>query len=384
MTDAIPDRPEAISPEWLTDRLRASGALTSAAVASLDCEPISEGMGFAGVVARLTPTYTRSEPGAPETLVVKMASPHDSTRDLLVDLGSYRREVDFYRNLGGHAGLPAPACHHAELDADSGRFVLLLEDLAPAALGDQVAGATREQSVSVMHELARFHARWWSSTELAEADWVQPARLGERLPGLFEDGIARVGDRLREQAPRLHAVAQRLRPSMPLFARLLDAEPIPTPFTLVHGDMRCDNLFFPSAEGGRFAAVDWQGTTLASPVIDVSVWIHLSARTEDRRASELDLLRTYHGALRSYGVRDYPFLRLRLDHWLILLQIPIAVVVVTDQLDFSSPRGEALYDALAQRLDASLADHRVERLLPLVPWLVRARLRWLARSSRSP
>ena len=383
MTDSIPARPEEISPDWLTGRLRASGAITRASVASLDCEEISEGMGFAGVVARLTPTYTEPETGAPTTLIAKMASNHDPTRDLLTELGSYQREINFYDKLGSDAGLPAPVCHHAAIDADSGSFVLLLEDLAPGRPADQIVGASREQSVFVMHELARFHARWWNDPTLLAADWVHPPRLGDRLSALFDAGLEQVGDRLRTNAPRLHSLAERLQPMIPLFGRLVDAEPVPSPFTLVHGDMRSDNLFFPSAEGGRFAVVDWQGTTLASPVVDVSAWIILSTRTEDRRASETDLLRTYHAALRAQGVRGYSLTRLRLEHWLALLQIPIVVVLVAGQLDFSSPRGRALYDALTTRLDASLADHRVDRLLPLVPLLVRARLRRLGRASRS-
>ena len=75
---------------------------------------------------------------------------------------NYEREVRFYKEIAPTVGIRTPRCYHADWDRDSGLFVLLLEDLAPAQQGDQIDGCTLEQAALALDELAKLHAPRWA------------------------------------------------------------------------------------------------------------------------------------------------------------------------------------------------------------------------------
>ena len=55
-------------------------------------------------------------------------------------MGAYYREIAFYRDLAARIGGPLARCHLAEYDDGEGWFTLVLEDVASAVQGDQIAG----------------------------------------------------------------------------------------------------------------------------------------------------------------------------------------------------------------------------------------------------
>ena len=92
--------------------------------------------------------------------------------------------------------------------------------------------------------------------------WAQP--LADGL-AMIHASIARAEtegsfDRYPEMKAHLHRLP-------PLF-RL--TPPRPFPFTLVHGDLRSDNVFFPTAAGGRFAMIDWQMCGVDQAALDIA------------------------------------------------------------------------------------------------------------------
>ena len=131
----VPPNAGALSAGWLTESLRRSGTLSAARVVTLAWTPVDTS-GATATVVRVAIEYDRDEAGAPTTLVAKFASPHDPIRAVIHMFGLERNEVEFYRQLGTDAGIPVPRCYFADLDAASGHFVLLLEDLTNARVGD--------------------------------------------------------------------------------------------------------------------------------------------------------------------------------------------------------------------------------------------------------
>src|SRR6202007_2727566 len=95
--------------------------------------------------------------GSDGTVVVKLAADNDSSRNTGVGMGAYLREVAFYQHLGGRLQGP-PRCHLAEYDAAEGWFTLVLDDIAGAQQGDQVAGCDVHTARLVMGTLAAVHA----------------------------------------------------------------------------------------------------------------------------------------------------------------------------------------------------------------------------------
>lgn len=81
------DGPEGLTPAWLTAVLRASGRIDAAAVTSVDVKPV--GNGLLGLNLRLHLGYDREEPGAPRTLVTKLAAAGAESRATGAGLGLY-------------------------------------------------------------------------------------------------------------------------------------------------------------------------------------------------------------------------------------------------------------------------------------------------------
>ena len=116
--------------------------------------------------------YDRAEPGAPRSLIAKFPAAAQENREVAMFFRFYEREVGFYQHIGGKVELRTPRCYFNAFDPSNGDFVLLLEDLAPAVVGDQVAGCTVEHVNLAIRELAKFQATWWRSPELDKLDWM--------------------------------------------------------------------------------------------------------------------------------------------------------------------------------------------------------------------
>ncbi len=382
---SVPEGPADLTTEWMNDALSSSVSLNGARVASIEWEQIAVGEGFAGQLARIEISYeggSGTPDDAPSSLIGKFASEHAETRELLAMAGGYEREVRFYSELAADSGLPTPRCYHAAYDAEAGTCVILLEDLSPAETGDQILGATIEEARFVVAELARFHAHWWNDESLPSFDWMRPPPdLGAQIITLFETGVPGFEERAADY-PRMGVLVRRAGKVLPMMVGELMGRFGRPPYTLVHGDMRLDNLFLPVADGDRFTVIDWQGATLGVGAADLSYWLALSLTVEVRRAHEDELLQLYHSTLVEHGVVDYKFSQLKRDYAGTLLTLIPFSVVVSNALDLSSERGEALAAAIFSRMDEALADHKVGRLLLIAPWAIRGARLWAA--LRSP
>ena len=304
---SVPEGPADLTTEWMNDALSSSVSLNGARVASIEWEQIAVGEGFAGQLARIEISYeggSGTPDDAPSSLIGKFASEHAETRELLAMAGGYEREARFYSELAADSGLPTPRCYHAAYDAEAGTCVILLEDLSPAETGDQILGATIEEARFVVAELARFHAHWWNDESLPSFDWMRPPPdLGAQIITLFETGVPGFEERAADY-PRMGVLVRRAGKVLPMMVGELMGRFGRPPYTLVHGDMRLDNLFLPVADGDRFTVIDWQGATLGVGAADLSYWLALSLTVEVRRAHEDELLQLYHSTLVEHGVVD--------------------------------------------------------------------------------
>jgi hypothetical protein len=234
------------------------------------------------------------EDGAEGTVVVKLASEDPRSRATGVGMGAYEREISFYRHLAGRIGGPVPSCHLAEYDSAEGWFTLVLEDVAGARQGDQIAGCSVGEARLAMQALARVHAPVLGDLAVGSAAWLNgPNPLNQALlTGLLPSFLERYGERV---APEHAEVCERFVASIDGWAQ--DRRP---PLGLVHGDYRLDNLLF--AED-RCAVVDWQTVGWGAPMLDVAYFIGGGLSVGDRRAHERDLVSVYHDELQRHGVR---------------------------------------------------------------------------------
>jgi len=154
----IPDGPEFMTPEWLTQALHSGGAITSATVLSFQAQAVgAEGAEITGQMARVIPVYDAQEPSAPRSLIAKFHARDMQTRAGVNSLGMYANEFRFYHQEAGKVGLATPRCYYGDYH-ESDTTILLLEDLAPAeSVGPDLNPAQLEL---VIQGMARFHAYW--------------------------------------------------------------------------------------------------------------------------------------------------------------------------------------------------------------------------------
>jgi hypothetical protein len=297
-----------VTPEWLTAALRGAGAVAGgASVLSFETAPI--GTGQMADTTRFTVAY--DEPGAgPAGVVGKFASADDQSRGTGLALRAYEVEVRFYREVAARIGARVPATYLAEVEPETGWFTLLMEDIAGAVQGDQIAACSPEVAGAVLEEMAGLHAPCWEAPELERLEWLNRstaesdgflvALVSSLLPGFLE----RYADEL---SPEHQEVCRLFAEHLPAYLQLRSG-----PRTASHGDFRLDNLLFQPGTS-RPVVVDWQTAGWAGASVDVAYFVGGCLSIEDRRAHEQALLAQYHEALGRRGVRDYSLEQLRAD-----------------------------------------------------------------------
>jgi hypothetical protein len=347
---------DALTPTWLAGAL--GPLLGDARVAEVTCTPV--GTGQMSDCVRLTPTYEGST-AAPASLIAKLPAADPTSRATAGTLRNYEIEVSFYRQLAPNLPVRAPRCYHAHLDDTGTDFVLLLEDLAPARQGDQLAGCDVEQAAMAVEELPRLHAPRWGDAGLAKLDWLHRnpdeavAFTSQLVAGLFGGFCERYTDRVDAD---IIALGERLMARLPAYLGARRG-----PWTVAHGDFRLDNLLFGTDAGGPpVAVVDWQTVTHGPGVSDLSYFLGAGLLPELRRTYERDLVRIYHDAMRAAGVvgldwdecwaqyRRYSFSG---------LIMAIAASMLVEQTD----RGDDMFVTMARRHGRHAIDLEAERLL---------------------
>ncbi|MEO7371122.1 MAG: hypothetical protein ABIZ69_09675, partial [Ilumatobacteraceae bacterium] len=114
----------------------------------LDCDVSVAGSsrigdGLVGMNIRLE---IRGDGSLPSSLIAKLPSPDPASRTTGIALRNYEREVCFYEQVAPTVDIRVARCYHAEWHPETGDFVLLMEDLAPAVPGDQVTGCDAVQA----------------------------------------------------------------------------------------------------------------------------------------------------------------------------------------------------------------------------------------------
>ena len=359
----IPYSVEYVTSQWLTKALVSTRVINSSTVTSFDSERLGEGQGFTGQITRLKLIYDSHESDAPYSLIAKFPSTDPTIRAALNESGLYEREARFYEEVAPQVELSTPRCFYSTTDGEAGDHVLLLEDLAPARVGDDVAGCSDEDADLAIREIAKFHAAFWESPRLTGLDWIpsfedRVEMMQEGYRRRWDPFLAKVGDVL---TPTLLEIGRRFGDNVAGIMGQLSGPPR----TIIHGDYRLDNMIFGTPLTGRpLTVIDWQVSIIGPGVADVAYFVGFSMDPERRRATELGLLRKYHSALSEFGVSGYDFEACLHDYRLSLLYHLTRVVVVGALLDISSERGQQLMKAVLDRFDSALTDHKVMELMP--------------------
>jgi hypothetical protein len=338
------DRPDLLTPAWLTDALRAAGH--DVEIDGVAYVPV--GTGQMGSSYRLD--LEHRTPGFPASLVAKLPSEDVATRATIAS--SYRAETGFYTDLASSLRVRVPGCYAAVTNDDCSVFVLLMEDLAPATQGDQFAGATATQARASVVNLAGLHGPRWGDASLADLpflDFTDP-EVAEFLGALMVSATTTFLDRFAGAIT--DADADVIRVSAELMAGFLAGRP--ERFSVIHGDYRMDNALF--APDGTVTAVDWQTVALGLPGRDLAYFCSTSLTVDDRRASEHELVTAYHEALVGHGVAGYSLERCLDDYRYGMLHAPL-IIVLGATYGATTERGDRMFLTMVERSAAAIRDH---------------------------
>ena len=345
-----------ITPAWLTEVLTAAGMIGNAAVVEIAREPV--GAGQVGDTYRLSLTYAVGDHDAPPSIIAppRPSSPRcrPATRraaPLPAMYHLYEREVRFYEVVAPRVDIRVPGCMYSAVDLDENTFILLLEDLTPVRMADQIAGMSVAEVETALVELARLHAPVWGDTSVTDLPWLnygadQRDQLTAFSGMLFDMFLERYG---RDLDDLTGSVIRQFRELVEPFTSREHHS-----VTVIHGDYRADNMLY-DGHGGDvpLVTVDWQTVGAGPGLLDVAYLLGTGLDPGDRAANEERLVRGYHDAITGAGVAGYDWDRCWADYRLyaaygvIMLTTAAVVVERTD-------RGDAMFLAMLRRIAAQV------------------------------
>lgn len=311
-------------------------------------EPERIGAGQVGMNLRYA--LSSDEVEVPDTVVVKLASPDETSRATGVALRNYEREVKFYQQLVDTIDVRSPRCWFADWNESNGSIAIVLEDMAPAAQGDQIDGCSLRQAELAIDQLVRMQGPRWGDPTLAGIDWLQrrDASDTDRLNGLFSmllPGFLEV-----HSAAIVRDVGQSGLDFLTELSTKITAyvEARDEPFTVTHGDYRLDNLLFATEQGGvECCVVDWQTPGHGNGVGDLAYFIGAGLLPNERREHEWALVDRYVEGIGSYGhVVDRRWVE---GHYRREAISGVIMAVIASQIVGRTTRGDKMFEVMATR-----------------------------------
>jgi hypothetical protein len=285
-------------PDWIGEALGTT-------VTAMDIQPMGPSRGFQSTTWKL---HLSCDPAgsAPASVVLKSETSNKDFNELSRLHNAFGREVGVYTHCVPRLKNHQPtiyACHGGEISW------LLMEDLTHLRAGDQVIGLSHADVRDSVRRMAALHAEFWLDPHLELQSWLplHSFWFQKPKPELVEDFFTTYAIRFGARVCQLfRAVLEQ--------GEAIDAALHERPWTLVHGDLRADNLLFDgTADDPTAIILDWSWACRSLGAIDLAFLLGGSAPLAQRQGRLEDLLQSWHDELLRRGVRDYPLAEARRD-----------------------------------------------------------------------
>ena len=292
--------------------------------------------GSTGFLSRI---FVATRNGDPRRYILKVGSDIPKRRQWAGELRVFARELAAYRLLAPFQGRLAPRMFAGAVAGRGSDGLLLLEEISDSRNRDQLRGLTWPELASATRSIARIHARFWNSSALRNSKdlprhhYMRAHEIRSHLPKFLRWARLSAEERIlfRDLSQRVPAVLSRFRKQ---------------PITLVHGDLRSDNIFH-GRNSLRF--IDWGLALAGNAAFDVARLAGGSPRKPLTLLQHVDLLNLWHAELLRNGVRNYPLDQAWQDYRdAILLTLTIPVTNAPTLANFSL-RGRQMARLITKR-----------------------------------
>ena len=314
-----PATPNPLTPEWLTDTLRQSGALTSGRVLRVED---SANAAFNSVAGHLRLTYSSD---APPSLPQRLFFKRNLREEWAVRAGA--REVAFYQVAAAMADRLAMIvpCYGAAHDAATGDSWLLLRDVsethrAPVTREQIILGEgipPDEQLTALVEALAGLHAAWWEHPSLGTgslllSEWYRDREHFEMTLRQFRDEWSALRQLAGASLPAsILSLCEAMLAGLPSIWERALAERMSArrQLTVSHGDCYASQFLcpLPGALDETVYLIDFQGACGDLPAMDLVFLLAAFWMPEQRRDGRREerMLQVYLDALGRHGVTGY-------------------------------------------------------------------------------
>jgi hypothetical protein len=328
----LPTSKEDLTPEWFTSILRLA---KDNHVESVDLQPLGEQDSVSGYIYRAKLSYHNKTQDNPESVVLKLPHPHNLRAQWLLE--AYRNEVMFYRTLAPTIGILVPRLIHSDIVAETGDYILVIEDFPDSTNVRDETGATPVQAYKLLENIAKLHARHWQDQEVGSKLLGFENSINLLLTGLARTPVFLTRFNLYIQ-PEDRQVFQALQGGFKAAVQPL----IDSPKTIVHNDYSMKNILMVDRGGESvFVLVDWANVRWGPGARDLGNFIMTSVPHHLRPMGEWAFLRYYWERLRIEGVHDYSFEQL-LDDYRRCILMDMARMVMLGGGELISPMYESI------------------------------------------
>lgn len=350
--------PQAIDVSWL------SQALSNDArhVQVIDFTQAPVGTGQVGETSRLKLKYADgAQFDAPNSLILKHHSSSPDSRAIARALNLYSNECGYYADLAHSTGVSGPIPYFVQYDADADRFILLMEDIAPARMGDQLAGISTDELRLAVLEGAKLHASHWNDQRVGDLPWINTAPLAQGV-------ISPEGTQPFVKQAAVHFADHLLPEYLEVIRQYEEGcfhwnKPLNLPRSITHNDFRPDNFLFGTDPAGKpISIVDWQTMSFHYGPLDIAFLIGGGSEGEARHKSEQQLIPEYHAMLCERGVKDFS-LEQCWDTYRYFTFAGLTVALVASMTVKRTERGDRLFANMLSRHASHVLEHDALRYL---------------------
>ena len=263
-----------------------------------------------------------------------------------------------------------------EMKAKLPTFVIFMQNMMPATTYTRVTGlADLPRLKMVMSALASLHARWWDFKKAPPLEWLaSPQDYGGALFNVLVFMIKKGLPALQAAFGDEYKPVLAWRKQIVSHLKYIKSAMFSPPYTLCHGDVHVDNIFFDDRFPGGCAIFDFGNMTFSPGMSDVSFFMSHNLEVDVRRKHEKELIQHYHAELLAKGVSkdDYPWEKCWYDYRFQLFRGLLAVLILAPswakqrrsatgmfaaEKDGFNTKLAAMYAKYNERVVAALTDH---------------------------